>query len=78
MVGEGEGAPEAFRPKCPGEAPQQAGAAWEPGGPRAGQQGYRAGECPWLTKLSLGTLHFPQGPQKPVWWRLGEKPGDII
>lgn len=34
--------------------------------------------CPQLTGPCLWTLHFPQGPQELVCWRLGQKPSDII
>lgn len=32
---------------------------------------------PLLTPLSPADPPLSRGPQKPVWWRLGEKPGDI-
>ena len=67
--GMGEGAFEAFRPKSQGEAPHQAGAAWEPGWSRAGEQEggqegtglhlSRKNTAPSYTCPRLWTLHSP-------------------
>lgn len=43
-----------------------------PGGHRCGVEG-----APSTASSHLWTLHVPQGPQKPVWWRLGERPADL-